>query len=101
MDRTKFYHVQTVDEIDELDFLWNSLSIFTMRYNPTYYRVTGADLMRPDRISYVCYGTVNFWWIIMVVNGIDNSLTDMQEGMILTIPSKLDIYDFQKAFRVR
>ena len=101
MNRTKFYHVAIVNGISELDFLWNSLSNFEMNYAPTYYRVSGPDLMRPDIISYKNYGTVNFWWIIMTVNDIDNPLTDLEEGMILTIPSKLDIFAFRKAYRVR
>lgn len=101
MDRTKFYRVETVDGVKELDFLYPSLSKFEMNYKPSYYRIAGSDLMRPDIISYKCYGTVNFWWIIMVVNDIVFPLIDLQEGMILTVPSKLDIYDFQKVYQIR
>jgi len=101
MNRTNFYHQITVGDVDELDFLWNSLSEFKMNYTPTYYRVAADDLMRPDMISYKCYGVVEFWWIIMLVNNIENPFIDLVEGAILTIPSRLDIYDFQKEFRVR
>jgi hypothetical protein len=101
MNRTNFFNVETVRKINELDFLHNSLSEFTMQYPPTYYRVNGVDLMRPFLISYRHYGTVNFWWIIMLVNGISNPLTGMTAGMTLKIPSKEDIYAFQKKFRVR
>lgn len=101
MDRTKFYHVLTVDTVQELDYLWNTLSKIVTSYVPGYYRVNVIDLLRPDLISYKVYGTVDFWWIILLVNGIDNPLTDLQEGMILEIPNKLDIYKFQKQYRVR
>lgn len=101
MNRTNFYHQVTVNSVDELDFLYNSLSEFTMVYDPVYYRVDATDLMRPDMISYKCYGTVNFWWIIMSVNNIENPLIDLEEGQLLKIPSKLDIDDFQRKFRVR
>lgn len=101
MDRTNFYHTLVVDKVEELDFLWHSLSKFSMTYDPTYYRVIAADLIRPDMISYKCYGTVNFWWVILLVNGIENPFIDLQEGDLLKVPSKLDIYDFQKTFRVR
>lgn len=101
MKRTNFYHIEAVDEVNELDFLHNSLSEFAMDYPVSYYRVNGIDLMRPGLISYRHYGTVHFWWIIMLVNGIDNPLTDIEVGQILKIPSKLDIYAFQKKFRVR
>jgi len=46
MDRTNFYTSVTVDGTQELDFLWNPLSAFTMEYDPTYYRVTAVDDMR-------------------------------------------------------
>jgi hypothetical protein len=101
MDRTKFYHEVTVDSIKELDFLWNSISDFEMRYDPGYYRVVASDIMRPYLISYKCYGVVDFWWIIMLVNGIECPFVDLQEGQLLMVPNKIDIYDFQRKYRVR
>ncbi len=101
MNRTNFFQSEVVDGVKELDFLHNSLSEFTLKYPTTNYRVDATDLMRPDMISYKAYGNVYFWWIIMLVNSIDNPLTDMQTGQLLIIPSKLDIYDFQKKFRIR
>lgn len=101
MDRTTFYNIVTVDGVNELDFLHNALSEFTTQYPVTYYRVLGIDTMRPDLISYRHYGTPHFWWIIMLINGIDNPLTGIVAGQILKIPSKLDIYAFQKKYRVR
>jgi len=101
MKRTKFYNIVTVEEINELDFLWNSLSDFTTEYAVDYYRIVANDSMRPDLISYKCYGTVDFWWLILVFNGIENPFTDLVEGMILQIPNKLDIYNFQRKFMIR
>lgn len=103
MYRTNFYHKLTVDSIEELDFLWNSLSEFkdAAEYQPEYYRVVAGDLKRPDLISYKCYGTVDFWWILMIFNNIENPLTDLEAGMLLEIPSEIDIYNFQRKYRVR
>jgi len=101
MKRTNFYNIVTVNEINELDFLWNSLSDFTLEYAVEYYRVVVQDSMRPDLISYRCYGTVEFWWLILVWNKIENPFTDLIEGMILQIPNKLDIYNFQRQYRMR
>lgn len=101
MNRTNFFNIETVDDTNELDFLHNSLSGFVMEYPSKRYRVNGTDLMRPHLISYRHYGTVNFWWIVMLVNGVSNPLVDLYAGMLLTIPSKLDILTFQKKFRVR
>jgi len=100
MDRTEFYHSLVVEEISELDFLWNTLSEFPITYSLGYYRVVAADILRPDLISYKVYGTVEFWWIILLVNSIDNPFVDLEEGMILQIPNKLDIYEFRKKFKV-
>ena len=101
MNRLNFYSESIVDDTKELDFLYNSLSKFEMKYNPAYYRVTSSDFMRPKIISYKVYGTTEFWWIIMSVNGINNPLVDLTPGTILQIPSQLDIYDFQKQYRLR
>ena len=101
MRRTLFYNKITVSGIEELDFLHNTLSDFKMAYEPTYLRVNDSDIPDPALISYRAYGSVEFWWILLLVNGIENPFTELTAGRILTIPSKLDIYAFQKKFRVR
>ena len=101
MKRQDFYSKLTVDGVEELDFLWNSISDFKMNYPVKYYRVRDQDWMRPDLISHKVYGNVQFFWIIMVVNNIENPLTDLAPGTLLKIPSLLDIYDFSKKYRCR
>jgi len=101
MKRTIFYNKVMVDTVEELDFLWNSLSEFKMKYTPSYYRVDDSDIPDPALISYRVYGDVGFWWVVLLVNGIENPLIELEPGMILEIPNKLDIYDFQRKWRVR
>lgn len=103
MNRLNFYTAVTVDGTQELDFLWNSLTTFLneMRYEPTYYRTSVVDSMRPDLISYKVYGSVQFWWVICLVNEIGDPFSEIEPGMVLTIPSKLDIINFQRKYRVR
>lgn len=101
MNRTRIFDKVTVDLVESLDHLYNSLSGFTMKYKPTYYRVTSADLMRPDMISYKAYGTVDFWWIIAVVNNIDDCFNDMAVGDLFKIPNILDVYAFQRSKQLR
>lgn len=100
MKRTSFFTEVSVDSVAERDFLWSPLSTFTMNYKPMYYRVNASDVMRPWLISYKCYGVTEFWWILMFINNIDNPFTDIVEGMVLTIPNRIDIYDFAKKYRV-
>jgi len=108
MDRTHFFTIVSAtitglaaDTKNELDFLWNPLTAFKMDYEPTYYRVQESDLMRSDNISFKNYGTVDFWWILCLVNEIDNPLTDLEIGQILTVPNSIDIYNFQRCYRIR
>jgi hypothetical protein len=101
MNRTQFYNKFTINGIEELDFLYNSLSQFKMKYQPGYYRVTAADIPDPALISFRVYGTVEFWWIVLLVNGIQNPLLELEAGIILQIPNVIDIYDFQEKYRVR
>ncbi len=101
MDRLKFYEKVTVDNQEELDFLDNSLSKFIMNYEVDYYLVSEIDLMRPDMISYKNYGTVNYWWVICLVNNIFNPFNDLYVGQQLKIPNVQDIYEFYKKYALR
>jgi hypothetical protein len=101
VERTSFYNRSVVDGVDEIDFLYNNLSKFKLKYQESYYRISEPDILRPDLISYQQYKTVDFWWIIMLINGIRNPLSDLKIGMLIKIPSILDIYDFNKKYRVR
>lgn len=103
MDRTLFY--QKVYNSDtatyELDFLWSSMNKFKMDYIPSYYRVASQDVKRPDLISFKLYGIIDYWWVICLVNNIDSPLEDIAVGTILTIPSKVDIYNFIRKYQLR
>ena len=102
MDRTNFYEKSVVNGVEEIDFIHNTLSglIEHMMYTPRYYKTNMSDMGRPDMVSYKMYGTVKYWWIIMLVNGIENPLENLIENMILTIPNLLDIISFQKKYRL-
>ena len=101
MDRTKFYNQEVVDGVAELDFLNNVLSDFEIKHTPKYYRTDEHDVSRPDLISWTNYGTVAYWWIICLVNNIQNPLSDIEVGMILKIPHLTDIYSFYKRYTNR
>lgn len=101
MNRTNFFNVVTVFETKELDFLWNSLPKFELKYDPIYYRIIAEDILRPDKISFKNYGTSDFWWVICLINDLNNPFADLIVGEILTIPNQLDIFDYQRKYRVR
>ena len=101
MNRTKFFNKVVVGGIEEIDLLYHNLSEFKMKYDPVYYRVDIHDINRPDLISYRNYGTVGYWWVICLVNSIQNPFEDIEIGDIIKIPNRLDIYDFNKKYRMR
>ena len=101
MDRTNFYNIVRNDDIDEYDYMHNNLTKFKMKYSVSYYRIEEADLQRPDIISYKIYGSIAYWWLLMMINGIENPLKDMEVGQLIQVPNVLDIYEFQKKWSLR
>jgi len=101
MDRTRFYTEVTNDTVKEFDFLDSSMSGFSMQYQPGYYKVSESDLMRPDMISYKCYGSVVYWWLIGFVNNLGDLFTELTVGQQLVIPNAVDVYNFYKRYRKR
>lgn len=100
MKRELMYETTTVKGIEELDFLAADFS-FTLTRSPQYYRVTEDDCTRLDRLSYLFYQDERYWWVLASVNNIENPLTDLTAGTVLTVPDLLDIYDFFKSQRKR
>ena len=98
MNRLSFYNIDKSTDVDELDYLYNSLSKFNPQYPVGYYRVTDADLMRPDLISFKAYGTADYWWLILAYNDIADALLGMKTGDLLKVPSLLDVYEFYKQY---
>jgi len=101
MNRTRFYQIVINNSINELDYLNNTLSNFDLRYDVTYYRVNEHESCRPDLISYTFYNTPMYWWVILLINGILDPFTELIEGVVLEIPSILDIYEFYRNNRLR
>jgi len=101
MNICNFFNITTVNDKQEFDYLYNNFSKFVMTYQPAYYRVEIQDVMRPDLISYKAYKSVQYWWVIMMVNNIQDVITGINVGTLLKIPSILDIYTFVKRYSVR
>ncbi len=55
--------------------------------------VEGGEVARPDLIAYKHYGDVSLWWVIAIVNNIDNPLVDLQSGMTLKVPKKTAVVE--------
>jgi len=101
MNRLKFFQKVTVNGTPEVDFLWNNLSKFELKYEPFYYRIEEEDFMRPDLISYKIYGSVRYWWVILLVNKVQDPYSELTVGALIQLPSMQDIYEFNKRWRAR
>lgn len=101
MNRTKFYKKITVEGVQEVDFLWNTLSSFEKNHTTNYYRIRSDEVGQPDLISKRVYRDERYWWIICLVNSIENPLTDIVVGSIIEVPDIRDIYDFYQNYGIR
>ena len=56
--------------------------------NDKYTVITKGYEYRPDLVSYQAYGTPDFWWKIMEVNGIKD-IFDFKSGLNIVIPDNV------------
>lgn len=48
---------------------------------------------RPDLLSYDLYGTVDYWWILLLYNGI-NLINGLTVGKVISYPSEDSLANF-------
>lgn len=101
MNRTKFYKTVSHAGVREIDFLDHNLTKLTVSREPSYYRLSSIDRKRPDIISYKNYGIVGYWWVICVVNGIEDPFFETTIGRVVAIPNVLDVYTFYKNYKMK
>lgn len=94
-DRTKLMDTALISNIREKDPL---SSKFNERFAPTTYtvhKVTIDEESHPELVSYREYGTVDYWWLILKINGVIDA-DSLQSGEILIIP---DLTEYVRFFR--
>jgi hypothetical protein len=98
-NRSNFYETNVVDNILEADIVMNYFDLFKIKKDVTYHVVSGMDLKRPDNISFRYYRKVNYYWIIMKVNNLEDPFNDLHENQVIIIPDPTDIEDFYQLVR--
>jgi len=53
-----------------------------------YMEITAGYEYRPDKVSQLAYGTVDFWWLIMEANNIKD-IFDFKVGITVKVPSTM------------
>jgi hypothetical protein len=56
--------------------------------------VSYADLQRPDLICQKIYGNMQYFWVLMKFNEIDDIWNDINEGDVLMCPNTYDIEQY-------
>jgi hypothetical protein len=51
------------------------------------YTINNAAAYRPDYISFLSYGTTDYWWLICFYNKIIHPMRDLYPSRVLKIPS--------------
>lgn len=91
-DREYFYKLVKNDR--ERDLLTNTFEKEQFKREFSSYTITEEDLYRPDLISIKVYRKLDYWWILMKVNKIEDIWNDLYVGKELKVPNILDIEDY-------
>jgi hypothetical protein len=98
-NRTSFYTVSAIDETLENDLVMNNFDLFQITRPVSYFTLTRGYIGRPDLLSLKLYNDMQYWWLILKVNTIDDPWNDMTPEKVIMVPSLLDIEDFYLAVK--
>ena len=83
-----------VDNYVELDLSSSQFKSFDPKRPMRYYTIIEDDTQRPDNLSLKLYGRMEYWWIVLKWNGIDDVWNDLTVGGVIKVPDILDIEDW-------
>jgi len=94
------YEIVDYTENVYADPLIYAFSLFTQlfpRSTMTTYITRGNAPATLWAISYAAYGTVDWWWLIGMLNGIDNALMPLANATTLYIPTLNQLNQYKSA----
>ena len=89
------YYFENPDEYAKLKNIFYKLDVvFLDRDNLSIYRID--NIKRIDNISYEIYGTTEYWWLIALINNIDDLIFDLpiEEDILRTIANRRTYDEF-------
>lgn len=92
--RSDFLQTITVNGNTEKDLRSSGFNSFGFVNKPSKFLVTGKYVSRPDLISYSVYGSSDYWWMICKFNGICDVFNELVSGVVIDIPSIIDLNNF-------
>ena len=99
LNRSNFLDTQEVNNKLEKDLVMHRFDLFKIKRSAQYYTIRYDDIQRPDLLSLKLYGKVDYYWIIGMVNSINDWWNDLIIGEVIIVPDILDIEDFLLAAR--
>lgn len=93
LNRTNFLITQSSTHGKEKVMTDNDFEKYRFIYPMGYYKVINSDIGRPDLISIKLYGSIDFWWMLMKYNGVDDVWNELYPGQMLKVP---DVRDFNQ-----
>lgn len=101
LDRTNFYNKFDVNGVKESDLVYNNWGLFELKRPIVFCQISRSFIGRPDLISYRYFGVIDYWWIILKINNIDDPWNDLVLGNQIMIPDANDIEDWILAIKKR
>lgn len=87
---SNFYTTNVVDGANEYNL--SSININDFKFTGFDYTVvTKSEEYRPDLLCYRIYGTIEYWWILLEINGISNIWDEIVENVIIKYPPVSDM----------
>ena len=93
-NRTKRFKKNIINGISEPDMLTNSFKDFKFSRQKNFYTLTSSDVARPDLLSLKFYDKMNYWWLVLKINKIEDVWNDLTPGDVFILPHKKDIEEF-------
>jgi len=87
---TNFLTNNVVDGINEYNLSSINLKDFPFTYF-SYTQIHKSEEYRPDLLSFRLYDTIEYWWIILEINGISNIWDEFVEYVPIKYPPASDI----------
>lgn len=99
--RSNFTEEVEVDGVLEQDLVDNHWDLFEIKRPMTFFTISRSYIGRPDLLSMKLYGKMNYWWIILKVNDIDDVWNDIEIEDVISVPNIRDIEDWYSNVRKR
>lgn len=92
--RSNFFNQNTIDGNIENDLAFTRFDEFDFKRKRIFFTITDKYVSRPDLIALDMLGKIDYWWVILKLNNIDDVYNDMTLGKVIQIPSLSDVEEF-------